>query len=124
MLPEEYPGVVLDTHMYLFSEEPKMEDRRLAAYEGMIRRQFKQRLERAKKFHPVIVGEWCIANKSEGIKELPEQEKAEAYRSISRWEMDAWSVCDGWIFWSYKLHAAGRNDWDFQRALDAGWLEL
>ncbi len=80
--------------------------------------------EEAKQFHPVIVGEWCIANKSEGIKELPEKEKAEAYRTIGRWEMDAWSVCDGWIFWSYKLHTEGRNDWDFQRAVDAGWLEL
>ena len=115
---------MIDTHMYLFSEETHMPDRKLSSYEAMIREKFKERLERAKKFHPVIVGEWCIANKSEGIKELPEKEKAEAYRKIGRWEMDAWSVCDGWIFWSYKLHAAGRNDWDFQRAVDAGWLEL
>lgn len=124
MPPEEYPGVVIDTHMYLFSEEAHMPDRKLSSYEGMIREKFKERLKRAKKFHPVIVGEWCIANKSEGIKELPEKEKAEAYRKIGRWKMDAWSACDGWIFWSYKLHAAERNDWDFQRAVDAGWLEL
>jgi len=124
MPPQEYPGVVIDTHMYLFSEEAAMPDRRLASYEAMIQKQFRERLARAKQFHPVIVGEWCIANKSEGIKELPEKEKAEAYRTIGRWEMDAWSVCDGWIFWSYKLHTEGRNDWDFQRAVDAGWLEL
>lgn len=124
MPPEQYPGIVIDTHMYLSSEEQKMADRQLASYEEVIRRSFKKRLERAKQFHPVIVGEWCIANKSDGIKELPDKEKAEAYRKISRWEMDAWSVCDGWIFWSYKLHTSGRNDWDFQRALDAGWLEL
>lgn len=124
MPPQEYEGVVIDTHMYLFSEEAAMPDRRLSSYEAMIQTRFRERLARAKQFHPVIVGEWCIANKSEGIKELPEKEKAEAYRAIGRWEMDAWSACDGWIFWSYKLHTEGRNDWDFQRAVDAGWLEI
>lgn len=124
MPPSEYPGVVIDTHMYIGQEETKLSDRRLAAYEGMIQKAFKERLERAVKFHPVIVGEWCIANKSEGIKELPQEERAKAYRAISKWEMDAWSVCDGWVFWSYKLHTPGRNDWDFQRAVDSGWLQL
>lgn len=124
MPPSEYPGVVIDTHMYIGMEEAKLKDRRLAAYEGMIQKSFKERLERAKKFHPVIVGEWCIANKSEGIKELSEEEKAKAYRTIGEWEMDAWSVCDGWIFWSYKLHTQGRNDWDFERAVDSGWLKF
>lgn len=120
---DAYPGVVLDTHMYVSMLEPDMKDRRLCTYEEMIRKQFKERLERAKKFHPVIVGEWCIAHKSEGLKELPEQEKAEVYRAIGRMQMQAWDVCDGWIFWSYKLHTEGRNDWDFQRALDGGWLD-
>lgn len=119
----EYPGVVIDTHMYLFMAELHMQDRKLSSYKDAIRREFKERLERAMRFHPVIVGEWCIANKSEGLGTLPEKEKAEAYRTIGRWLTDAWSVCDGWIFWSYKLHAPGRNDWDFQRALDEGWLE-
>ena len=72
MPAEEYPGVVIDTHMYLFMLEVKMPDKQLSAYEKMIQKGFKERLERAEKFHPVIVGEWCIANKSSGIKELPE----------------------------------------------------
>ena len=33
MPPSEYPGVVIDTHMYIGMEEAKLEDRRLAAYD-------------------------------------------------------------------------------------------
>lgn len=123
MPAEEYPGVVIDTHMYLFMLEVKMPDKQLSAYEKMIQKGFEERLERAEKFHPVIVGEWCIANKSSGIKELPEKEKVEAYRRIGHWQLKAWEACSGWIFWSYKLHAAGKNDWDYQRAIESGWLE-
>lgn len=124
MPADEYPGLVIDTHMYLFMAERHMQSQKAADYQAVIQKEFKERLIRAEQFHPVIVGEWCLANKSEGIKELPENERGAVYRQIGNWQMDAWQVCDGWIFWSYKLHTAGRNDWDFQRALDSGWLEL
>ena len=119
---EEYPGLVIDTHMYLFMVELQMKDRKIESYEKSIREQFEKRLAQAQKFHPVIVGEWCIANKSDEIKTLPEDKKAEVYQKISKWQLKAWEACDGWIFWSYKLHAEGRNDWDYQRAVDSGWM--
>ncbi len=119
----EYPGLVIDTHMYLFMLEMQMKDKKLARYEEEIRTSFRERLARAQKFHPVIVGEWCIANKSEGLTELPDEEKAAVYRKIAGWQMEAWSECEGWIFWSYKLHAPGRNDWDYERAVDSGWMD-
>lgn len=122
MPKEEYPGLVIDTHMYLFMIELEMGEKKLDLYEENIKKQFGERLKRAQKFHPVIVGEWCIANKSEGLKELPEPEQAEVYRIIAKWQMEAWQECDGWIFWSYKLHAPGRNDWDYERAIDSGWM--
>lgn len=72
----------------------------------------------------MIVGEWCIANKSAHIKDADDEEKKRIYQMISDMELKAWDKCDGWIFWSYKLHTPGRNDWDFERAVDAGWLVL
>lgn len=122
MPKEQYPGLVIDTHMYLFAIEHQMEERTLSAYETAIKEQFAQRLMRAQKYHPVIVGEWSLANKSEGLLNMPEEEKAEVYRRIGQWQRNAFEHCDGRIFWSYKLHAAGRSDWDYQRAVDSGYF--
>lgn len=119
MPKSEYPNLVIDTHMYLFSVESHMKKKSLSDYEVVIQDKFKKSLIQAQKFHPVIVGEWCIANK---CSDMLDENKAYIYTQIAKWEMEAWSVCEGWIFWSYKLHAAGRNDWDYQRAVDNGWL--
>lgn len=119
MPKDQYPGLVIDTHMYLFTAEPLMKTKRLEDYKDSIRKNFKERLERASRFHPVIVGEWCLANKCE---EKDTISPDTLYSSIYQWEMDAWDACDGWFFWSYKLHTAGRNDWDYCRACDAGWI--
>lgn len=118
-----YENVVIDTHMYLFMLEQKMKEKSLKNYEPLIREEFGKRLEKAQKYHPVIVGEWCIANKSEEIKNAREEEKPQLYQKIGKWEMEAWEHCDGWIFWSYKLHTRGRNDWDYVRAIDGKWLK-
>lgn len=120
----EYPNVVLDTHMYLGELEPHMQERTVAEYAESIQKHFADRLHRAQKFHSVIVGEWCIANKSDGIREAGQVEKRQRYRIMGELQQSAWAECDGWIFWSYKLHTPGRNDWDMERAVDAGWLDI
>ena len=125
MVEPEYKNVVIDTHMYVGAGlEPHMESRELSDYAVQIEEKFEKALERAQKFHSVVVGEWCIANKSAHIKEADEEEKKRIDRLIGDMQMKAWEKCDGWIFWSYKLHTPGRNDWDFERAVDAGWLVL
>ena len=124
MPADEYENVVIDTHMYLFMLEQKMQDKAVKNYEEMITQGFGKRLARAQKYHPVIVGEWCIANKSNEVRAAKtEVEKAPYYRQIGEWELAAWENCSGWIFWNYKLHTPGRNDWDYVRAVDGEWLE-
>ena len=102
-----------------------MQDKAIKNYEEMIAKDFGARLARAQKYHPVIVGEWCIANKSNEVRNAEtEEEKAPFYRQIGKWELEAWKNCSGWIFWNYKLHTAGRNDWDYARAIDGEWFVL
>lgn len=123
MPKDTYENVVIDTHMYLFMLEQQMQDKAIKNYEEMIAKDFGARLARAQKYHPVIVGEWCIANKSNEVRNAEtEEEKAPFYRQIGKWELKAWKNCSGWIFWNYKLHTAGRNDWDYARAIDGEWL--
>lgn len=124
MPKEEFKNVVIDTHMYLFVLEQKMTDRSLKNYEAVIQKEFGERLEQAEKYHPVIVGEWCIANKSKEKQYADENEMAQIYRKIGQWELKAWEKGSGWIFWNYKLHTQGRNDWDYCRAVDSEWMEV
>ena len=120
-MPEkEFKGVVIDTHMYLSGLEGEMPQRRLQDYETIISDHFRKRLQRAGNYHPVIVGEWCIANKC--TERGKTDTDREIYRMIAAWEMQAWEVCEGWFFWNYKLHTAGRDDWDYGRAADLGYL--
>lgn len=101
-----------------------MPDRQMADYARAIQENFTRPLQQAGKTHDVIVGEWCLANKSAGLSEMTAEQKLHVYRVIGELEQQAWQDTAGWFFWNYKLHAPGRNDWDFCRAVQAGWLNL
>lgn len=120
---EQFENVVIDTHMYLNFIGHLLPDGDVADYAAYVEENFTKRLKQASKFHPVMVGEWCIANKSKALATANEEEKQKIYRQFGKMQMRAWEECEGWIYWSYKLHTPGRNDWDYQRAVDAGWLD-
>lgn len=120
----QYPGTVLDTHLYLAFQEPAMPGRELADYASVIERQYAARLRQASRTHEVIVGEWCVANKSTAVGAAGLAARAWAYRMIGDLQLNAWQNCADWFYWSYKLHAENRSDWDVCRALQSGWLKL
>ena len=122
---ESYPNVVIDTHMYLNFSEAGIKGKHFSDYQKYVEESFEKRLVRAQQFHDVVVGEWCIANKSDLIRSAAETEqKRRIYRMFGEMQLNAWEKCEGWIYWSYKLHTPGRNDWDFVRAVDEGWLVI
>ena len=122
---ESYPNVIIDTHMYLNFSESDIKGEHFSDYQKYVEESFEKRLARAQQFHDVVVGEWCIANKSDLIRCAVEAEqKRRIYRMFGEMQLNAWEKCEGWIYWSYKLHTPGRNDWDFVRAVDEGWLVI
>ena len=122
---ESYPNVVIDTHMYLNFSEAGIKGKHFSDYQKYVEESFEKRLVRAQQFHDVVVGEWCIANKSDLIRSAAETEqKRRIYRMFGEMQLNAWEKCEGWIYWSYKLHTPGRNDWDFVRAVDEGRLVI
>lgn len=122
---DTHPNVVIDTHMYLNFSESSIAGKNFSDYQRYVEEEFEKRLVRAQQFHDVVVGEWCIANKSELVRNAAdEEERRRVYRMFGEMQLNAWEKCEGWIYWSYKLHTPGRNDWDFSRAVDAGWLVI
>lgn len=126
-------NVVLDTHIYIFAMEnfvpfhAKWVYRLYMAVNGLM-------LRRAGRHIPVVVGEWCIANRW-AQKYLGDPKKKElcsrAYREIADMQKRVWAQTAGQIYWSYQLYRdkkepfdeAWKNGWDLDRCWRNSWID-
>ena len=143
MPKEEYPGVWFDAHKYLtFSEgmfaydglpsgygylASKSEQIQggliLPNYLRLIRDVFAAEVLRAAKFHPVLVGEWCLMQNMEDIKNAKnEEEIKELYRQLADAHLEVWEQAEGGSYWSYKVADELPEAWDFRKCVQNGWL--
>lgn len=138
MPADEYPGVWLDTHKYIcFSEgaigaddgysavsEKFQGSSTLQRYLDFIKEAFLSDVQRAARFHPVMVGEWCLVNKMKDIKEAADpEEKAKYYRALADAQIAAWEAGEGGAYWSYRVEGEDEDDaWDFCKCVKNGWL--
>ena len=109
----------------------------LRSYQAFIFMQ-KQRLRIVSSHADVIVGEWCIsngyANNFNGepgmTQEQIETERKRRYLEVAELQLDAWSVTQGDIYWSYKfggdvdeeLDGFWKESWDVRRCIKNRWL--
>lgn len=139
---DEYPGVWLDAHKYLtFSEGMLAYDGLPPAYayrakdetiQGglilqnylrLIRDVFGRDVLRAQQFHPVMVGEWCLVQNMEDIKNAAsEEEVRNLYRQLADAHLETWEKAEGGAYWSYKVADELPEAWDFRKCVKNGWL--
>lgn len=130
-------NVCLDTHVYLvMSERPEalfraLPDAWLMRWYRLFTAWHARRIRRAARFTPVMVGEWCVANRlaartgereagrgapvvgvsragaADGVPS-PAARRRAAYRAVAAMQRDAWSVSAGQVYWSYRLRG-GRD---------------
>lgn len=143
MPADEYPGVWFDAHKYLtFSEGMFAYDGLPSAYayrakadqiQGglilqnylrLIRDVFAAEVLRAAKYHPVLVGEWCLVQNMEDIKKAQSAEEVRAlYRQLADAHLEIWEQAEGGAYWSYKVDDPELPDaWDFRKCVKNGWL--
>ena len=143
MPADEYPGVWFDAHKYLtFSEGMFTYDGLPAPYaygskddqiQGglilqnylrLIKNVFAEEVLRANRFHPVLVGEWCLVQNMEDIKNAKTPEEAKAlYRQLADAHLEVWEQAEGGCYWSYKVADETLPEaWDFRRCVKNGWL--
>ena len=127
-------NVVLDTHIYIFAMEnfvpfhTKWVYRLYMAFNAW-------QLRRAGRHTPVIVGEWCIANR--WAQSLLDGSKTEgdcrrAYREVARLQKVVWDQTAGHIYWNYQLYRdreatfdeSWKNGWDLSRCWNNDWISF
>lgn len=128
-------NVVLDTHIYIYAMEcfvPIHKPWVYKLYTAIERR----KIERAQRYTPVIVGEWCIGNlyaeATGDVVDAGEHARARRahYLEVEKIERDAWSVAAGTVYWTYRfdkdldaeLEFSWMDGWDLCRCWQNGWL--
>ncbi len=145
---EKFRGrVILDTHQYIMMAEMLGCEQSVEGYQKYIDEKLAPQIEKIQKYVPVVVGEWCIFNSlcvgmdtkggqtvlngmdtSEAIS-MPAELKKKIYMKLSKLQLEAWSRCSGYFYWTYKMlldtaDAAwqGWDCWDLAKSVDMGWF--
>ena len=120
-------NVWMDTHQYAAFADTRLKRRDLAEYRALVEH-MAARVERMAAHHPVLVGEWSLANHARDLAQLKRAGKVDEvrawYRSYARAQLAAWDRFGGSCFWSLNVQAPGRDDWSFATCITRGWLAL
>lgn len=124
-MPEsEYPGVVFDTHVYLFNIEnvahlsgPFWHDGFVWG-NGMLMRLLGMS-------HPMIVGEWSLFNHY--ALGLNAEEREAYYTASAEKQLAAWDKYGaGGMFWNWRLGEGAQGErntaWELKECLRRGWI--
>jgi glucan 1,3-beta-glucosidase len=115
----EFTGMYIDRHEYqIFSKKDRRMDilshlkRTLAAVP--------KELARARRYHPVIIGEWSLALDPSPMRELNEMQLDAAMRMYGSAQLYAYEGSSAWFYWSYKTEYGG--PWSYRDCVEKGWL--
>lgn len=118
------PNVWLDTHQYAAFADGLLRRRNLNSYLALVDR-MAVRVQKASKYHPVLVGEWSLANHARDLEGLSEAQTREWYRAFSDAQLEAWDRGGaGSCFWSLRVGAEGRENWCFTTCVQRGWISF
>lgn len=121
-----FEGVVLDTHNYLMTpDETIFKVKNVNVYVEYLR-SLGEKVNAAAKRIPLIVGEWNIQNRADGLEKMSKEEKDDLYTRIADAFQEGMRECMGWFYWSYKILAGGLDAEcdDAARSVGHGWLKL
>lgn len=121
---EGFENYLLDTHLYLMVHTWTAGDTDVDGYLRYIDTDFRPALAAAAEHSPLIVGEWCMNTAAEAIVSADRSVRRDYYRRLTEAQLDAWSVTQGWFYWSYKLQVsgAGLDGWDLGKAVSLGYF--
>lgn len=115
-----YSNVLMDTHKYAgimwYTRNGSIEKLEQTV-EG-----YADEIAKCSACHPVIVGEWSLANNAGDLKNLEGADRDRWYREYADFQMDAWDVSLGGCFWSLRTSFGG--GWSFEDSVAKGRIDL
>ena len=122
---DEFEGVVLDTHNYLMTaDNTRLTEKNAAAYAEYLHT-LGERVNAAARRVPLIVGEWNIQNRADGLAQMNPDERDHLYSTVADGFLQGMTDCLGWFYWSWKVHMDGLDAEcdDAARCVNHGWLD-
>ena len=116
-------NIWIDTHQYACFADAHLRHRDLAGYLRVVEGMGKD-IDRAARFHRVMVGEWCLGNHAEELGRMNADEQRDWYRRYADAQLAAWGKGGGSCFWSLRVEGERRANWSFEECVRRGWLEL
>ena len=115
--------VWIDSHLYAAFADRAFRRYDLAEYLELIER-FAKAVRRASAAHPVLVGEWSLANHAKDLRGMDEEQTKAWYQAYGQAQLAAWDQGGGSCFWSLRASGAGRENWSYERCVERGWIDL
>ncbi len=78
-------------------------------------------LNRMRRHHPVIVGEWSAALDPKSLTGLDDGRRQRAQQAYCQAQVQVYDRMDGWFYWSYKTEQGGA--WSFRDCHRRGWFK-
>jgi glucan 1,3-beta-glucosidase len=119
MLEPDYNNVILDTHLYqCFSDADRQRDMGAQIEVAAVER--KLQLDRMRKRHSCIVGEWSLGLPAKSLEGLDPPGFDAAMRAFAVAQLVSYESTGGWYFWTYWTEEGG--GWSFRDSVSRGWL--
>lgn len=116
-------NVWIDTHQYVAFADRGLSSYDLSEYCSLVER-MGERVRRAAKYHPILVGEWSLANHACDLKGKSTEEERAWYQTFASAQLDAWDRGGGSCFWSLRVGGPNRINWSFEECVRRNWLSL
>lgn len=118
------PNVLLDTHQYAVLADKILRKRDLSEYLRLVEF-MAARVQKAAQYHPVLVGEWSLANRTRDLAGCSAKETRRWYRAYADAQLAAWDRGGvGSCFWSLRVQAPHRENWSFESCVQNDWLSM
>ena len=124
---KEFEGAVLDTHNYLMTPDMTVfKERNQGVYEAYLA-ELGRKVNAVARRLPLIIGEWNMQNRADGLESMTPKEKAQLYTAVADAFQASMSEALGWFYWTWKVIGdGGRDDIcdDAMRCVSHGWLRF
>jgi glucan 1,3-beta-glucosidase len=110
--------IVLDMHLYQAFDPPRRPD----VHIQKAKRTWRELVHDMSGVMPVTIGEWSLGLDTKAFRGLDDFARDKALRAFGDAQIEGFSDCEGWFFWTYKTETM--PGWSYRDCVKRGWLPV